>query len=86
MATAYAEGLLESENPSPKKVKTEKPATSTAKTFMRFENVSTNDLPLAGFLLKSGESRDFMYHIGEAVRQHPLVQQWERMKWLKVYV
>lgn len=49
-----------------------------------FKNVHNGDLEVGGFLIKSGTSRKFVAHIGEAIKQTPVVSNYIRLGWLEV--
>lgn len=51
---------------------------------VEFKNAHNNDLEVGGFLIKSGMSRKFRAHIGNAIKETPAVSNYIRLGWLKV--
>ena len=66
-------------------VKKGKPLQKKAQSVMvTFKNVHNDDLEVGGFLIKSGTSKKFMTHIGNAISKTPAVSNYIRLKWLVV--
>ena len=56
----------------------------TASPIIRIRNMSSTDLPISGDVIKSGETRSYPAHIGKALLQTQAVDNYIRLKKMKV--